>query len=161
MKRSIEQSISEFSRHWKNYVLQSALAMLVLFVILLILHLQHIVITASIGATAFIVFTMPGNVTAQTRNVVGGHVLGSIFGALCALIPHTTWVAAAAVYALAVGLTIFAMVVLDMEHPPAGGTALGICMTGLSWGIAAALIISIGMLSLAHRCFRKHLRDLT
>ena len=161
MKRNIEQSIREFRSHWKNYVLQSLLAALVLFVILLILNLQHIVITASIGATAFIVFTMPGNITAQTRNVVGGHVLGSIFGALCALIPHSTWVAASAVYALAVGLSIFAMVVLDMEHPPAGGTALGISMTGLSWGIAAALIISIGMLALSHRCFRGYLRDLT
>jgi CBS-domain-containing membrane protein len=64
------------------------------------------------------------------------------------------------VYALAVGLSILLMVVVDMEHPPAAGTALGIAITGISWEVAIALISSVLILSLAHRLLANHLKDL-
>ena len=54
---------------------------------MLVLTMEHVVIIASIGATAFIVFLMPGNVTASPRRVIGGHVIGLISGYLVTLIP--------------------------------------------------------------------------
>jgi len=161
MRKSIFDSIQEFREYWRNYVLQSLTATLVMFIILFVISMKNVVITASIGSTAFIVFTMPANITAEPRNVVGGHFLGALFGSICALVPHPGWISSMAVYSLAVGLAIFSMVVLDMEHPPAAGTALGIAMTGITWDLGIALLISICMLSLAHRIFRKNLRDLT
>jgi len=150
----------EFRPYWKHYLLQSFFATFVMFVILIMLQLQNAVITASIGATAFIIFTMPDNITASPRNVIGGHMLGLLFGELCYLIPHTLWLESALVYSLAVGLSIFAMVILDMEHPPASGTALGIALTGTSWTVGIALISSAVVLSLIHRLFRSRLKNL-
>lgn len=150
----------KFRANWKYYSFQSFLATLVLFVILIALELQNAVITASIGATAFIIFTMPDSITAFPRNVIGGHVLGLVFGAVCALIPHALWVHAALIYSLAVGLSIFSMILLDVEHPPAAGTALGMAITGATWSVTGALIFSIFSLCLIHKLFRGRLRNL-
>jgi CBS-domain-containing membrane protein len=161
MGKHLAQSIREFREHWRNYFIQSLMAALVMFGILFVLSLKDVVVMASIGSTAFIVFTMPASITAKSRNVIGGHFVGALFGSLCALIPHSESLSAIAVYSFAVGLAIFSMVVLDVEHPPAAGTALGISMTGISWSLGIALFISVCMLSSAHRLFRKNLRDLT
>jgi CBS-domain-containing membrane protein len=66
----------EFKRLWKNYLYQSFLATIVVFIVLLLLNMEHAVVIASIGATAFIVFTMPRNITAAPRRVIGGHLIG-------------------------------------------------------------------------------------
>lgn len=150
----------KFRANWKHYTFQSLLATLVLFIILIVLKLQNAVITASIGATAFIIFAMPDNITAGPRNVIGGHALGLFFGAACALIPHSLWVHSALVYSLAVGLSILAMVVLDMEHPPAAGTALGMAITGATWPVSGALIFSVISLSVIHKLFLGRLKNL-
>ena len=151
----------EFRNNWAFYTIQSFLATLVLFVILLCLQLQNSIVTASIGATAFIIFTMPDSPAANTRNVIGGHLLGLGFGSACALIPHSLWFHATLIYSLAVGLSIFSMVVLDMEHPPAAGTALGMAINGASWKISIALLASVVILSAAHKFCRPILRDIT
>ena len=96
----------EFASHWKSYVLQSLLATLVIFVALFVFTMQHPVIIASIGATAFIVFAMPQSITARPRKVVGGHLVGLLCGSLCALILESLSVRRALVYSLAVGLSI-------------------------------------------------------
>ena len=75
MKKSVKKMVDEFRQFWRNYVLQSVLATLSVFIVLYFLSLQNAVIIASIGATAFIVFAMPDNITAQARNVIGGHLL--------------------------------------------------------------------------------------
>jgi len=145
---------------WKNYLTQTFLATLSILILLLSLHLQNAVIIASIGATAFIVFTMPGDITAKPRSVIGGHFVGFTCGALCALLPHATFIANAAVYALAVGLSIFIMVVIDTEHPPASGTALGIAMTGFSSSALISVITSVIVLSLIHQFLKPYLKNL-
>jgi CBS-domain-containing membrane protein len=161
MTRSITKMFQEFRRYWKHYVLQCLLATFVVFVVLLALSLKNAVIIASIGATTFIVFAMPRMLTANPRNVIGGHTTGLIVGSLCFLIPHSTVFYAALSYSLAVGLSIFIMVVIDTEHPPAAATALGFAMSGFSLKTAIALVLSIVVLSLVHYFFRAHLKDLT
>ncbi len=68
----------KFRGNWKDYILQSAYAALTVLFITLILNLQHAVIIASIGSTAFIVFSMPNSIISQPRSIIGGHVIGFI-----------------------------------------------------------------------------------
>ena len=152
---------AEFRQLWKNYLYQSCFATVVIFIILLLLSLEHAVVIASIGATAFIVFTMPRSITAKPRRVIGGHIVGFITGSLCALIPHSATISSVTVYALAVGISILLMVSLDVEHPPASGTALGVAITGFSPYVMLAVITSSVALSLVHHFFKKYLKDLT
>jgi CBS-domain-containing membrane protein len=150
-----------FPALWKHYLYQSLLAAIVVFIVLLILNIENAVVIASIGATAFIVFTMPRNITAKPRRVIGGHLIGLISGSLCTLIPHSSTLASISVFALAVGISICLMVALDFEHPPAAGTALGVAITGFSPGVMIAVITSSLVLSLAHHFSKKFLKDLT
>ena len=151
----------EFSRLWKNYLYQSFLATVVVLIVFLLLSAEHAVVIASIGATAFIVFTMPRNITAKPRWVIGGHLVGLFSGSLCSLIPHSSILAAIIIYSVAVGISILLMVALDVEHPPASGTALGTAITGFSPSIMLAVLTSSIILSLAHHFFKRFLKDLT
>ncbi len=160
MKKSTPKMVKEFRLFWKNYIFQSFLATLTIFIVLLFLSIEHAVIIASIGATAFIVFAMPKSITAKPRNVIVGHLVGFLSGCLCALIPHPSFLYSILLYSLAVGLSIFVMVVTDTEHPPASGTALGFVITGFDLNAAIALITSVIILSLAHHFFKPYLRDL-
>ena len=117
-------------------------------------------IVASIGATAFIVFSMPDSVTAKPRNVIGGHLLGLALGAACALIPQPDPIYSAIAYSIAVGLTMFAMVVSDTEHPPAAGTALGVAMSGYSTDAAIAVVTGAVVMSIAHHFLKPYLKYL-
>ena len=153
--------LREFKSLWKNYLYQSFLATAVVFVVFLLLTAEHAVIIASIGATAFIVFTMPNNTTAHPRRVIGGHIVGLLSGSVCALISHPSILPSIIVYSLAVGLSILLMVALDVEHPPASGTALGVVITGFSPSAAIAVLTSSIILSLAHRFLKRFLKDLT
>lgn len=161
MNGSITKMVKELRSFWKNYVFQSLFATLATFIVLLFLNLREAVIVASIGSTIFIVFAMPKSITAKPRNVIGGHSVGLISGALCALIPHPSFLHSIIVYSLAVGLSIFIMVVTDTEHPPASGTALGVAIRGLSPNVAIAVVTSAIILSLVHHLFGRHLKDLT
>jgi len=152
------------SRPWINYFLQSFLAMVAIFIVLVTLSLQHIVIVASIGASAFIVFTMPGSVTARPRHVIGGHMIGFMSGSLCWYVglffPRTELVVTLAMYSLAVGLSILLMVITGTEHPPASGTALATAISGFSFKILLALIISTCVLSAIKYILKPYLKDL-
>ena len=163
MKRSLRQKIQELKPFWKNYVFQSLFATLVIFAVLLVLSSGQAVIIASIGSTAFIVFAMPNSIAARPMNIIGGQLVGFACGYLCGLIPHDSFfLVSAVVYSLAVGLSMFIMVITDTEHPPASGTALGVAMeSGFSLRVLVALIASVVALSLVHHFFKRHLKDLT
>jgi CBS-domain-containing membrane protein len=163
MKRSLTKKFEELRLYWKNYVLQSIFATLVIFAVLSVLGLQQAVIIASIGATAFIVFAMPNSAAAKSVNIIGGQLVGFACGYLCAQIttPDASLLVLAMVYSLAVGSSMFIMVVTDTEHPPASGTALGVAISGFSPKVLIALIASVIALSLVHHFFKRYLKDLT
>jgi CBS-domain-containing membrane protein len=161
IKRHWMRIRGEFPRLWKHYIYQSFLAAIVVFVVLLLLTIQHAVIIASIGATAFIVFTMPRNICAKPRRVIGGHIVGLVSGSLCALIPHSSTLANISIIAFAVGVSICLMVAIDVEHPPASGTALGVALTGFTPSVMIAVLTSSVILALAHTFSKKFLKDLT
>lgn len=161
MKNSLIKMDREFRLYWKHYVIQSLLATGAIFIVIYFLSMQHAVIIASLGATTFIVFAQPDNITAQTRNVIGGHIVGLFCGFLFSLIPHSSLLYSTLIYSLAVGASIFIMVVTDTEHPPAAGTALGVAMTGITLPVLVVVVVSIIILSIIHRALKRYLRDLT
>jgi CBS-domain-containing membrane protein len=152
--------LRKFRLAWRSYLAQSFLAALTIFLVLLFLNLEHAVVIAAIGATAFIVFAMPENTCARPRGIIGGHSVGFVTGCLCALLPQPSLCWSIMAYSLAVGLSILIMVVVDMEHPPAASTALGLAMKGFSGSAAIAIVTSVLLLALAHRILRPYLRDL-
>jgi len=166
MKNEKTSGIQEFKEYWKNYVFQSLFATLAIFFILLSLSFREdAVIIASLGATTFIVFAMPKQITAKPRNIIGGYIVGFSCGWLCSLIPIEAVMGEpfgySLLYAAAVGLSIFIMVVFDMEHPPASGVALGVAIKGFSLEVIISIIASVVILTIIHQFFKKYLRDLT
>ena len=159
-KRTIEQMLIDLIKYWKNYIYQSLAATIATMLILLILSLEHAVVVASIAASIFIVFTMPNAVSARKRAIIGGHWIGLFFGSVWTLIPQPYNLISILVFSLAVGSTMFAMVVFDMEHPPAAGTALGVAITGFSWNVGIAVITSTILLAIIRTVFKPYLRDL-
>lgn len=157
LQRAFDQ---RFRPYWSSYVLQSALAAFAVFVALAALRYRNLVVAASLAATAFTVFAMPSSVTASPRNVVGGHIIGLVFGSVFALLPQESAIVQDALYALVVGSAMLGMAVTNTEHPPAAGTALGVVIAGFSWRVVLGVIFGVAILSIVHRLLRPILRDL-
>jgi len=134
-----------------HYVLQTLLAFAVIVVIAwVMLQLTSEIVTAALGATAFIVFAMPKHDTAGTRHVIGGHALCIGIGVLFSVLVRyesLTRVPQALFIALVVSLAIFAMVVTDTEYPPAAANALAFAIAPTNPLIALAALGVVG-------CFR-------
>jgi CBS-domain-containing membrane protein len=114
------------------------------------------VLISAMGATAFIVFAMPTTVSAQRRNVIGGHIVGLASGAIFYFTALPYFVE----YPLAVGITIFLMVALDVEHPPAAGTALAVVINEVSYDAFVTIMIGAVVLSQCRYYLKGYLRDL-
>lgn len=142
---------SKFEKLWKYYILQSLLSIAVLFILVLVLGKHKLVVISSMGASTFIVFAMPKAASARTRNVIGGHLVGLASGAIF----YFTTLPYFIEYPLAVGLAILLMVALDVEHPPAAGTALAVVINEVSLNAFITIMLSAVILSQ----FRYHLRD--
>ena len=164
MAKTFVEMMADFRRYRKNFLLQSLLATVSLFCVLVLLGQQEVVFVASIGATTFIVFTLPDKFTAQPRNVIGGHVIGLLCGAaavkLLTAFPDLYPTLRLGVFALAVGIAMFIMIVFDMEHPPAAGTALGIAVEGFTMQMALGVVFCAVVLTLIRLLLRPWLRDL-
>src|SRR3989442_329140 len=77
-------------------------------------------LVAPLGASAVLVFCVPGSPLAQPWAVVGGNTLSALVGIACAnLIPDPAWAGATAV-----GLAIALMFACRCLHPPGGAMAL-------------------------------------
>jgi CBS-domain-containing membrane protein len=159
-----------FKRSPKSFIIQSLLAVVTVAIILYFVGvLTHAAIVAALGSSTFIVFAMPRSITARSRNLIGGHIIGLLSGTVC----HYAFLtgplgkfingaefAVIFIYALAVGLAIFLMVITNAEHPPAAGTALGIVAQAWSTQIVIfVLLFAIG-LAIVRILLGSHLRDL-
>lgn len=82
---------------------------------------DNLLLMATFGASAMLLFGAPQAHFAQPRNVIGGHVVSALVGIsvahLCGDIPHIG-------PALGVAGAIAAMHATGCLHPPGGGTAL-------------------------------------
>ncbi|PHV12945.1 HPP family protein [Chitinimonas sp. BJB300] len=79
-----------------------------------------VLMTASMGASAVIVFGLPTSPLGQPWPLLGGHLNSAVIGVLCQQFIPEPHLAAA----LAVGLAIVAMLACRCAHPPGGATAL-------------------------------------
>ena len=147
---------AKFKQLWPYYIVQSLLAAMTLYIIILILGQERMVAASTIGATAFIVFAMPKSVSAQTRNVIGGHIVGLASGSIFFVLSLPFAIECA----IAVALAIFLMVALDVEHPPAAGTALAVVINEVQFNTFITIMASALILSQCRYYLRRYLKDL-
>lgn len=146
----------KYEKLWIFYILQSLLAAVAVCVLVLALGKDRMITISSMGATAFIVFAAPKSIFAKKKHVIGGHLAGILAGAVFYLVPFPYYIE----YPLVVGLVIWLMVVFDVEHPPAAGTALAIVTREISWDICIAVMLSAILLAFLRHVLKRHLRDL-
>lgn len=101
--------------------------LMILLITRLFLHgTDAVLIVASMGASAVLLFAVPHGPLSQPWAVFGGHLISAFIGVSCYFLIPNLYVAAAA----AVGLAISAMYYLRCIHPPGGATALTAVVAG-------------------------------
>lgn len=122
----------------RPYLLQSFLATLTIFFILVFLDvLSHTAIIATLGSSAFLVFTRPRAYASRLRPLVGGYLVG-----------------------MAVGSAIFLMVVTDTEHPPAAGMSLGLVLNQWDHKTLLFIIIAVMVMAVLRKLLQPYMVDL-
>lgn len=87
-----------------------------------------VLIVASMGASAVLLFAVPHGTLSQPWSLIGGHITSAIVGVTCAkFIPDLLYAAP-----LAVGIAVGLMYYLNCIHPPGGATALTAVVGGAS-----------------------------
>lgn len=153
-----------------RYIIQCSLATLTVFVILLFLDiLTQPAIIATLGATVFIVFTMPQSYASGPRPLIGGYVIGTGCGCLCYFLSVSPFVVSrfsdyillyTVFGALAVGSAIFLMAITNTEHAPAAGMALGLVINTWDLSTIAFVIASVLFLAGIRNALGRFLLDL-
>lgn len=87
---------------------------------------SSILLVASMGASAVLMFAVPHGALSQPWPILGGHVVSAFIGVTCAQYISDAPTAAA----IAVGIAIAAMAYLRCLHPPGGATALFAAVSG-------------------------------
>lgn len=85
-----------------------------------------VLIIASLGATAVLLFAVPHGALSQPWPVIGGHLISAFIGVTCHKYLPETAISAG----LGVGLSVGAMYYLRCIHPPGGATALAAVVGG-------------------------------
>jgi CBS-domain-containing membrane protein len=102
------------------------------------------ILNAAFGSSCVLVFLLPDAPLSQPLNVVGGHLVSALCGAVAHAFLPTTWWS----LALSVGAAMAAMASLRIIHPPAGGTPIAILLAHEGWGylltpvLAGSLILT-------------------
>ncbi len=156
----------KFTEKPLNYLIQCGIAAAVIAFLLTFLDLiEHTGLVSALGATTFMIFTMPHRVSCRARYVVGGYVIGIAVGVACSQVYDAVpaWhvhFGLAAAGGAAVGLSAFLMVATNLEHPPAAGVALGLVLQ--RWDVATVCFVlaSIIVLSIVKHLLRRIMIDL-
>jgi len=160
----------KFRSNKVRYVLQCILATLSIFIVLLILDaVSNAAIIAALGASSFIVFTMPEAKASRPRFLIGGYLVGIAAGCLChylSLVPLLRQLPIIQEFsyvvfgAMSVGLAIFVMVITNTEHPPAASLALGLVLNEFNYRTVIVVLIGIISLSVIKAVLRPVLKNL-
>jgi CBS-domain-containing membrane protein len=122
-------------------------------------------IVAALGATTFMIFTMPHRVSCRPRYVIGGYAMGTVAGALCnlAFVYPDAWLPSPGLFflgAISVGTASLLMVSTNTEHPPAAGVALGLVLQPWDYMTLFYVLGCVCFLSLVRFLFKRFLIDL-
>ena len=106
-------------------------------------------LVAPFGASAVLLFGVPGSPLSQPANVIGGHLMAAAASlALKAVLPEAWWSVG-----LAVGLVTFLMVAFRVIHPPAGAVPVvvflsdpGLDFLYLTIPVGAVTLVAIAVL---------------
>lgn len=123
-------AISSFYPHsntsFREQIISSVTACFAILVLLLFVQYVDLglpfkmLVLASMGASAFLLFVAPHSPLAQPWPVIGGHLVSAFIGVAC--VQMITYLPLAA--ALAVLLSVFVMHILHCLHPPSAATAM-------------------------------------
>ena len=95
-------------------------------------------IAGSFGSSMVLLFGFPESPFAQPKNVFFGHLVTALVGVLfVTLVPLPMFVN----IALAVGVGIFLMILLNVVHPPAGGNPIMVIIGSVSYDYLLSPII--------------------
>ena len=95
-------------------------------------------IAASFGSSMVLLFGFPESPFAQPKNVFFGHLVTAIVGVVfVAFVPLPMFIN----IALAVGVGIFLMILLNIVHPPAGGNPIMVIIGSVSYDYLLSPII--------------------
>lgn len=154
----------------RRYIFQCSLAAIAILIILIILDVFcHSAIIATLGATLFIVFTMPKSRPSRPRPLIGGYIVGVVVGLLFYYIGNSTLVLSLLVNieisyivfgSLAVGTAIFLMTVTDTEHPPAAGIPIALIFSKWDYLTIIFIISAVIILFIIKSLLRPMLVDL-
>lgn len=160
----------QFRRQPRHYFVQSGLAIIAMFAVLLFVDsFSDAALVAALGASVVIIFVHPTSKLGAPRALVGGHLLGLLVGSVFSLILFAPPVSAFLegmqalrdlALAASVGAVIVLMAITDTEHPPAGGTVLGMSTRVFDPSIFAIIIGAVIVLAVTKRVLRRYLRDL-
>jgi len=160
----------QFRRQPRHYFVQGGLATIGMFAVLLFVDsFSDAALVAALGASVVIIFVHPTSKLGAPRALVGGHLLGLLVGSVFSMIlfaPPVSGILEGVdalrdlALAASVGAVIILMAITDTEHPPAGGTVLGMSTRVFDPSIFAIIIGAVIVLAVMKRILRRYLRDL-
>ena len=160
----------QFRRQPRHYFVQGGLATIGMFAVLLFVDsFSDAALVAALGASVVIIFVHPTSKLGAPRALVGGHLLGLLVGSVFSMILFAPPVSSILegvdalrdlALAASVGAVIILMAITDTEHPPAGGTVLGMSTRVFDPSIFAIIIGAVIVLAVMKRILRRYLRDL-
>ena len=160
----------QFRRQPRHYFVQSGLATIGMFAVLLLVDsFNDAAVAAGLGASVLIIFVHPSSKSATPRSLLGGHFLALLVGSAFSLALFILPIASVLdgvmplrnlVLAALVGVLIVVMAVTDTEHPPAAGTVLGMSTRAWDPEVFAIIIGAVVLLAVIKRVLRRYLRDL-
>jgi CBS-domain-containing membrane protein len=156
----------KFKQKFPNYLIQCGIAAAVIVLVLMFLNMiEHTGLVAALGATTFMIFTMPHRVSCRARYVVGGYILGIAVGIAASqvydLVPAWhTHMGLAITGGVAVGLSGLLMAATNSEHPPGAGVALGLVLQPWDYETVFFVLASVIVLSLVKNVLRRFMIDL-
>lgn len=159
----------KFSLNKKKYILQClAATMVVYFVLTTLSVLSNYLVIASIASTSFVIFAGPHSELAKARYVLGGYFVGILMGVVCyyTMICFIQWLPDLAAHldevfaALAVGSSLFLMVILDFEHPPACAASLALIINDWNGRTIFITFFALTILVVSRYLLRKYLIQL-
>lgn len=177
MSKATEQQLRDLglNLYWQP-LLFMALSMLILFC--LNRSAPSVLLWAagstSVIATAFIILITPHNKAASYRRVIGSYVIAFAIAELVSLVFHAVYAAKGIPLTfvlphpdifwfsavIAMTLTVFVMIILQMGHPPAVGMSLVFILDIQSYLAVAILLGFVLLLTLIKYLLRDKLIDL-
>lgn len=159
----------KFHDNKSQYLFQCLMATVTVFVVLMTLNIiSSELIIASIASSAFVVFTMPHKERSRARYLFGGYGIGLAVGLVVYVISHLLIELCPYMLdyrdeifgAIAVGLSIFFMVVFDLEHPPASAVALAMVINQWNNWTLIVTVVAVSLLVSFRYLLRNKIVDL-